>query len=394
MAHALSRPRGRVAARRRRLALGALALAVTLLHLGAGHWIAGRLADLEQTAALPVRLRAVFVRELLPSAPPVIAAVAPLPRGPRTVQPLPPKAAASEPAAKQEPPPEVAAAAEVPPSEPAAPAQRAADAAASPGPAASAARLADATASSPAAAASAPDTAFEWPASTRLSYTLTGHYRGPVEGSARVEWVREGAHYQVHLDAIIGLAMAPLFTRRMSSDGLLGADGLTPRRYDEETRRAFGEPRRVALRFERDDVWLANGERRERWPGVQDSASQFVQLTWRFRMHPELLAVGNTIEVPLALPASVDRWVFDVVGTETLHAPFGAVETFHLKPRRVARAGGDMTAEMWFAPALEYLPVRIRIHQDAETFVDMTIERAPLQAADPYSPSTERRPLR
>ena len=215
-----------------------------------------------------------------------------------------------------------------------------------------------------------------------------------MEGSAQVEWVREGAHYQVHLDAIIGLAVAPLFTRRMSSDGVLGADGLTPRRYDEETRRAFGETRRVALRFERDDVWLANGERRERWPGVQDSASQFVQLTWRFRMHPELLAVGNTIEVPLALPASVDRWVYDVVGTETLHAPFGAVETFHLKPRREARAGGDMTAEIWFAPALEYLPVRIRIHQDAETFVDMTIERAPLQAADPYSPSTERRPPR
>jgi Protein of unknown function (DUF3108) len=80
-----------------------------------------------------------------------------------------------------------------------------------------------------------------------------------------------------------------------------------------------------------------------------------------------------------------------VFGSETLHAPFGAVETFHLKPRRVARAGGDMTAEIWFAPSLEYLPVRIRIHQDAETFVDMTIERPPLQAVDPYSPATERR---
>ena len=388
MAQALSRPRGKVAARRR-LVLGALALAVTLLHLGAGHWIAQRLGDMEREAALPTRLRAVFVRELLPSAPPVIAKLAPLPHGPRTVRPLPPKPAASEPQAA--PPQEAVAAAEV----------------ASPGVAASAAAtasVADAASATEAAAvsavadaasaASAPGTAFEWPASTRLNYLLTGHYRGPVEGSAQVEWVRDGEHYQVHLDAIIGLPIAPLFTRRMSSDGVLGADGLAPRRYDEETRRAFGEPRRAALRFEGDAVWLADGKRRAGWPGVQDSASQFVQLTWRFRMHPELLTVGNTIEVPLALPGSVDRWVYDVVGTETLHAPFGAVETFHLKPRREARAGGDMTAEMWFAPALEYLPVRIRIHQDAETFVDMTIERAPLQAAEPYSPGNERRPPR
>jgi hypothetical protein len=295
--------------------------------------------------------------------------------------------------AAQMPLPEIAAAAELPQPEFAASAPRVADAA-SPGAAASAAHIAEATgatASSPAAVASAPGTAFEWPASTRLSYTLTGHYRGPVEGSAQVEWVREGEHYQVHLDAIIGLAVAPLFTRRMSSDGVLGADGLAPRRYDEETRRAFAAPRRAELRFERDAVWLADGKRREAWPGVQDSASQFVQLTWRFRVHPELLAVGNTIEVPLALPASIDRWVYDVVGSETIHAPFGGVEAFHLKPRRVARAGGDMTAEIWFAPSLEYLPVRIRIHQDAETFVDMTIERPPLQAADPYSPGTERR---
>ena len=401
MAHGLSPPRRDAAARRRRLALGALAIAVTVLHLGAGRWIAERLVDLQREAALPMRLRAVFVRELLPSAPPLIATITPLPRGPRTVKALAPKAAASEPAARQEPPREVAAALETPPEVPAegasaaaAPAQRVADAASSPAPAASVARIADAaeaSASAAGAAASAAGTAFEWPASTRLSYTLTGYYRGPVEGSAQVEWVREGDHYQVHLDAVIGVRIAPLFTRRMSSDGVLGADGLAPRRYDEETRRAFATPRRAELRFERDAVWLADGRRREGWPGVQDSASQFVQLTWRFRMHPELLAVGKTIEVPLALPASVGRWIYDVVGAETIHAPFGAVEAFHLKPRRIAQAGGDMTAEIWFAPSLEYLPVRIRIHQDAETFVDMTIERPPLQADDPYSAGTERR---
>jgi hypothetical protein len=41
----------------------------------------------------------------------------------------------------------------------------------------------------------------------------------------------------------------------------------------------------------------------------------------------------------------------------------------HLKPRRVARKGSDLTAEIWFAPSLAYLPVRIRIQQDANTFI-------------------------
>jgi hypothetical protein len=376
--------------RRRRLALGALVLGVLALHLGALRLVGDTLARLAFEAERPKRLQAMFVRELLPAPAPRIAAATPLPRGPRPVKPLPsPEAAASQPAPPQDAPPEAQ-----PPL---------------PEVAEAFAPMPEAATSAPPnaeAAASAPTSpAFEWPASTQLSYALKGNYRGPVEGSAQVEWVREGDRYQVHLDAIVGLAIAPLFTRRMTSDGTLGPEGLAPQRYDEETRRAFGEPRRVVLRFGRDTVWLANGERRDALPGLQDSASQFVQLTWLFRTHPQLLAVGNTIEVPLALPRSVDRWVYDVVGSETLYASFGAVETFHLKPRRVAQAGGDMTAEMWFAPALDYLPVRIRIAQDAEAYVDMTIERAPLQAidpparpdADPYSPGSiepQRRPPR
>ena len=143
----------------------------------------------------------------------------------------------------------------------------------------------------------------------------------------------------------------------------------------------FAAPRRAELRFERDAVWLADGKRREGWPGVQDSASQFVQLTWRFRMHPELLAAGNTIEIPLALPASVDRWIYDVIDEVVIDTPFGPLPTFHLKPRRVRKMTSELSAEIWFAPQLRYLPVRIRIEQDPSTFVDLVIARKPEMAS-------------
>jgi hypothetical protein len=127
-------------------------------------------------------------------------------------------------------------------------------------------------------------------------------------------------------------------------------------------------------------VRLPNGREMPRPPGVQDSASQFVQLTWLFTTQPQWLETGRAIELPLALPRQVEPWTYDVLGPETLATPAGAVQTVHIKPRREPRPGGDLTAEFWVAPSLQYLPVRILIRQDAETFIDLSIDRLPEQA--------------
>ena len=55
----------------------------------------------------------------------------------------------------------------------------------------------------------------------------------------------------------------------------------------------------------------------------------------------------------------------------------------HVRPRREPRPGVELTAEMWVAPTLQYLPARIVIRQDADTWVDMLIASLPLQAAAP-----------
>ncbi|MDE1949367.1 MAG: DUF3108 domain-containing protein, partial [Burkholderiales bacterium] len=149
---------------------------------------------------------------------------------------------------------------------------------------------------------------------------------------------------------------------------------------DEETRVAFQEPRRVAIVFDGGRVHLPDGRSLLQPPGVQDSASQFVQLTWLFTTRPGLLATGRSVEFPLALPRSVQGWTYDVLDHETLYTRFGAVDTLHVKPRREPRPGLEMTAEIWVAPAYQYLPLRILIHQSPTTFVDLTIASLPLQA--------------
>lgn len=377
---------GRLSARRA-AAVGTLGVAVTVAHL----WLAdGALESALGEGAgsrAPVRIDVAFVKTLVPATPPPAAAAPPPQPRARPAAAVAPRAAASAASA--------ASAALAPPAEaeperePAAPPVAEAPATPPPLVAEAEATAAAAAPASAAAAASAPPaqsstaTAFAWPPSTRLSYTLSGQYRGPVEGQAQVEWLREGRRYQVRLDVSVGPSFAPLVSRRLVSDGLLGEAGLVPRRYDEETKVAFRSPRQLTVQFEADRIRLANGRELAAPPGVQDTASQFVQLTWLFTTQPHMLEPGRSIDLPLALPRHVDVWTYDVRARERLATPFGEVEAVHVKPRREPKPGLELTAEMWVAPTLQYLPARIVIRQDADTWVDLMIASLPLQAAEP-----------
>jgi hypothetical protein len=228
-----------------------------------------------------------------------------------------------------------------------------------------------AAASTPAAPASAATPAFvaSWPGDTRLSYQLGGHYRGELHGSARVLWQRAGTRYQ----AVVELNAGLLASLSFSSQGEITATGLHPEVYEENVR---GRRRGVRLG---EQLRLNSGEQVPRPDGVQDTASQFVELAHRFATGQLRPAAGQQIRFALARPGGVDEWTYDVVGEETLHLPrLGAVATWHLKPRRIDKPRGPLTAEMWFAPSLQYLPVRIRISQDADTYLDLladTIEQ-------------------
>lgn len=232
-----------------------------------------------------------------------------------------------------------------------------------------------------AAAASSSGPGFEWPPSTRLSYTLKGYYRGPVEGSAQVQWIKQDQRYQVHLDVSIGPDFAPLMTRRMTSDGwVTSSAGLAPQRYEEETRVAMFRPRKKVIVFEPERVLLPDAPSAATLPGVQDTASQFVQLTWLFTTQPHTLQVGQSLEVPLALPRRVDRWAYDIVQQEVIATPVGEVAAYYVKPRRMTPQAGELVIEAWFAPTLQYLPVRLRIRQDDQAWVDLLLSRLPQQA--------------
>lgn len=220
----------------------------------------------------------------------------------------------------------------------------------------------------PAQAASAAEPAYlkSWPGDTRLTYQLGGNYRGELHGSARVLWQREGTRYHTAVEMNAGLLAALSFT----SQGHITEGGLMPEVYEEELR-----GRRRGVRLEAETVQLNKGERIDRPAGVQDTASQFVELGHRFASGQIKLQPGAQVRFALARPGGIDDWVYDVIGEETLHLPrLGAVAAWHLKPRRLDKPRGPITAEIWFAPTLQYLPVRIRISLNQDTYVDLLVD--------------------
>lgn len=211
-----------------------------------------------------------------------------------------------------------------------------------------------------------------WPPATRLNYKLHGHYKGDLYGNASVQWQRQGTRYQVQVNVNVSL----LFHLRMTSQGRVTPQALWPETYQEERR---GKMRGASM----GDavVRLDNGQTVPRPKLLQDTASQFVQLAQDFAHQRRPLRVGTVVSVPLARPGGVDEWVYDVVAIDTLTTPLGQVPAFHLQPRPLAKARSGVDVDMWFAPSLQHLPVRIRLNLGPEVWLDLLLESIDQTAA-------------
>lgn len=331
---------------------------VLLAHAAGLEWLARQREALD---LLPLFAPPMYTRLLQPQAPaPVVVAPAAPPRRVRNsavaVKPKPPASQAQAP----EPAPPVA---ELAPPEPAPPEPAVAQ---PPPPPAPPVETAAAPEPAPVASAAA-DPLGSWPADTKLSYRLEGQYRsGPLYGDARVTWQRIGERYQARID----ISLPPWVSLAITSQGELTPEGLLPQSYEE-----LRTNKRRYAQFGPQVLALENGKSALRPPGMQDTASQFVELAHRFATGREVLEAGRTVSFWMARPGHVDLWTYDIVGREILQTPqLGAVEAWRLKPRPIANPRGNYTAEIWFAPSLQYLPVRIRINMGSEAFVDLVVD--------------------
>jgi hypothetical protein len=84
----------------------------------------------------------------------------------------------------------------------------------------------------------------------------------------------------------------------------------------------------------------------------------WLQLASLLAANPSAYPAASQITVPTATVREVGNWVFQVEGLQLLDLPGGPRQT--LKLSRLARGDHDSSMQVWLAPDMQYLPVRLR----------------------------------
>lgn len=203
---------------------------------------------------------------------------------------------------------------------------------------------------------------FVIPPSARLKYAITGEVKGfPYHVNGELQWTQDGKHY----DARMEISHFLLGSRVQTSTGELTAQGLEPTRFGDKVKSE------VAAHFEREKgkiTFSANTPDVPLLAGAQDQLSIFMQVASMLAGEPNGYPNGSTLAFQAVGPRSADSWVFTVGAMEQLNMPGGEISALRLW--RDPAGEFDPKTEIWMAPELGYLPVRIRLTQRNGDFVD------------------------
>ena len=213
-----------------------------------------------------------------------------------------------------------------------------------------------------AASVAAPPLRFSLPGSARLHYQVTATVRHmQLQGEGELIWRHDASSYDARLEI-----RTPLLPSRIQhSAGLISAEGLAPVRFSDKARSE------EAVHFQRDQGKVTFSNNRPDAPllaGTQDRLSVMLQLGAMVAGEPRKFPAGTVISVPTAGTREAEPWLFKVEGEEDLHLPGGKVGTLRLT--RNPRHEFDQKLELWLAPAMAYVPVRLRLTQPNGDWID------------------------
>ena len=210
-------------------------------------------------------------------------------------------------------------------------------------------------------------TGFIAPESTRLHYKVQGQAKGlNYWASAELNWQQDGKDYEARLE----VRMFLLGSRVQVSKGSLGAEGLMPVRFGDKIRSE------LAAHFQRDKGLIsfsANSPDAPLLKGAQDRLSVVLQLSSLLAADPARFPDGTMLSFQTVSQREAEVWHFLVEKQELLQLPYGDIHT--LKLNRKPRRDFDQHIELWFAPSLGYLPVRLRITNANGDFVDQLLSK-------------------
>ena len=204
--------------------------------------------------------------------------------------------------------------------------------------------------------------------SVRLEYAVAATRSVlSLNGDGVFEYRRTGDSYTIDSS----VTAAGIFEAKQSSTGSVRTEGLVPRTFTLRSSRR--PPRSIDFDWAARRVSFSHtGNVEPTRPQMQDRLSMMMQLAWRQRREP----AATRFEMPVAGPRHVSTFVFRGEGGESLAVPAGRFDT--LKFARVNESGED-EFEVWLAPALCSLPVRLRFTDDKGLVIEQRLRavRAP-----------------
>jgi hypothetical protein len=207
------------------------------------------------------------------------------------------------------------------------------------------------------------------PGSVQLAFAVTGQIgAAPMQGVfGKLIWQQDGQRY----DAQLSLNFLFKTIRSQHSNGVIGPSGIEPARFSDAKRSE------VAAHFMREQaqvVFSNNAPSVPLLPGAQDRLSVMLQLGALMAGDPARYPSGAAFAIQTVGPRDADLWIFKVEDDEHLKLPAGEFNARKLT--RNPRKPYDDKVELWIAPELGYLPVRIKQTQANGDFADFQLRDA------------------
>ena len=208
------------------------------------------------------------------------------------------------------------------------------------------------------------------PGSVELRYAVSASRKGmTLSADSTLRLTVSDQRYDAQLTLQAWLAGARVQTSRGELDPHWG---LVPQRFGDKNRSKaeqaahFDRSRQpAAVRFS------ANTPDAPLPVGAQDRLSVLLQLAAMLAGEPQRYTTGQRIRIYTAGPRDAEWWDFEVKGPETLDLPAGPMTALHLL--RTPTQPYDNRVELWMAPALGHLPVRVLWTQANGDVVDQRL---------------------
>ena len=205
------------------------------------------------------------------------------------------------------------------------------------------------------------------PNSATLEFNASGLVKGfQYSAGAQLQWQHDGQYYQARQS----ISMFLMGERSQTSEGLITPQGLQPLNFTDKGRKTQSASFDVAGGKSRYSGGTADAAIAD---GIQDRLSVFLQLSALVAGAPDQYPPGTLIELTSSSARAAARWQFRVGATEALNLPMGSVMALRLD--KLPGKHSDQHGAVWLAPAMQYLPVRIKLTQGSDDFVDLQLKK-------------------